>query len=126
MKRQKNRLEWAVFGGSLLLVGAAMSLLAYQAWVGGTSSPQLDVVLGEPTLHGDAFAVPLSVKNRGDETAENVQIEITLEIAGESEITSSLMLPYVPRHAMREGFVVFQKDPRLGQLRVRLVGYTLP
>jgi uncharacterized protein (TIGR02588 family) len=127
-KVKKNWLEWAVFGVSLLLVAGTLGLLVYDALSMAKAPPDIEVRLGAPEQRGQAFVVPVAVTNRGDQTAEGVQIEVTLEGAGggaESE-RGEFTIAFVPRRATREGWVAFRTDPRGARLTPRVLGYEKP
>lgn len=72
------------------------------------------------------FIVPVTVVNHGDETAEGVRIEVVMESGGEVKARGEFDIPFVPRHATREGWVTFEQDPRTAQLKARVLGYQKP
>lgn len=125
-KPQKNWLEWTVFAFSLCLVLSAAALLLYQHFTMTKGPPDPQIVLGEVRAHDGFFAVPVRVKNRGDTTAESVHIEVELSLPDGKSETADFELPFLPRHAEREGWVTFQQDPRLGKLQPRVLGYQKP
>lgn len=125
-KLEKNPLEWAVFLVSLAVVLATVGFLAWDAATADGSSPDLHVELGLPEARSGAFAVPVTVHNRGDQTAEGVHIEVTLEIPGTPPETAGIEMAFVPRRSQREGWVTFRSDPRQGRLAGRAVGYEKP
>ncbi len=49
------------------------------------------------------FAAFQSVVNHGDETTEGVRIEVVMESGGEVKARGEFDIPFVPRHATREG-----------------------
>jgi len=70
--------------------------------------------------------VPVTVVNHGDETAEGVRIEVVMESGGEEKARGELDVPFLPRHATREGWETFEQDPRTAQLKARVLGYQKP
>lgn len=129
-KLEKNWLEWAVFGVSLALVAGVLGFLVYDALRLEKAPPDLEVRLGAAVEHGQEFVVPVAVTNRGDQTAEGVQIEVTLEGGaggggGEPE-RGGFTIAFVPRRATREGWVAFRTDPRGARLTPRVLGYEKP
>lgn len=69
--------------------------------------------------------VPVSAINRGDETAQGVQIEVTLESGGKE--TASFEIAFLPRHSTRKGWVTFKTDPRsVEQMQARVLGFEKP
>ena len=123
-KIEKNWLEWAVFGVGLALVAGALGFLIYDGATSGGAPPQFDIALGAPEQRGRNFVVPVRVTNTGDETAEGVHVEVTLEgAAGER---GEFVIAFLPRGGTREGSVTFDADPRGGNLRARVLGYEKP
>jgi uncharacterized protein (TIGR02588 family) len=124
---EKNGLEWAVFGVGLLLVAGTLGYLIYDGAAGGNAPPAVEVKLGEPRPTGHNFVVPVEVTNHGDQTAEGVTVEVTLEVAGGGEPErGELTVAFLPRRATREGWVAFRTDPRSGRLTPRVLGYEKP
>ena len=128
-KVKKNWLEWVVFGVSLALVAGVLGFLVYDAVKLEKTPPDLEVRLGAPVARAEEFVVPVAVTNRGDQTAEGVQIEVTLEGGadggGEPE-RGEFGIAFIPRRATREGWVVFRTDPRGARLTPRVLGYEKP
>ena len=125
-KVEKNWLEWAVFGVSLALVAGVLGFLVYDALKMGEAAPDLEVRLGAAVARAEEFVVPVAVTNRGDQTAEGVQIEVTLEGGGGEPERGEFGIAFLPRRATREGWVVFRTDPRGARLTPRVLGYEKP
>ena len=127
-KVEKNWLEWTVFGVGLVLVLSVVGFLVYDGASMGDAPPDIEVTLGQPERRGDEFLVPVAATNRGDQTAEGVQIEVVLETAtggGEPE-RGEVSVAFLPRRATRRGWVSFHTDPSAGRLRPRVLGYEKP
>ena len=126
-KVEKNWLEWAVFGVGLLLVLSTLGYLVYDGATAGGAPPDKEVRLGEPQRGGPGFLVPVTVVNRGGETAGGVTVEVVLEAAGSPEPErGEFTLAFLPRGGTREGWVAFRSDPRAGRLTARAHGYEQP
>jgi uncharacterized protein (TIGR02588 family) len=126
-KIEKNWLEWIVFGVGLVLVVSALAYLVYDGATATEAPPDIEVRLGEPRAGGAGFLVPVSVSNRGGQTAEGVTVEVVLETAGAPEPErSDFTLAFLPRGGTREGWVAFRTDPRAGRLTARAHGYEVP
>jgi uncharacterized protein (TIGR02588 family) len=125
-KVDKNSLEWAVFAVSLAALLATVGFLVWDAATADSSSPDLRVELGPPEPRSGGFAVPVTVRNLGDETAEGVRVEVTLELPGAPPEKAEIDMAFVPRRSRREGWVTFHRDPRQGRLDGRAVGYEKP
>ena len=123
---EKNWLEWTVFGVGLALVAGTLGYLVYDGVTAAGDPPAVEVTLGEPRPTGHNFIVPVTVTNHGEETAEGVTVEVTLEAAGAPPERGELTLAFLPRRATREGWVTFRTDPRAGRLTPRVLGYEKP
>jgi uncharacterized protein (TIGR02588 family) len=123
---QKNWLEWSVFAVSLLLVAGVLAYLAYDAMTLGDRPPSIEVRLGAPEPRANAYAIPVSVTNQGDQTAEGVVVEVVLERGDEQE-QAQFEIAFVPRGSTHKGWVTFQTDPRSAdQVTGHVLGFELP
>lgn len=122
---EKHPLEWLVFAVSLVLVLGTLGYLVYDAARGGEEPPDLVVELGAARRGSQGFRVPVTVRNRGDETAENAHIEVVLTSPGRPPETAGLDIAFVPRGSTRRGWVTFSADPT-GRLTGRVLGYEKP
>jgi uncharacterized protein (TIGR02588 family) len=131
-KLEKNWVEWSVFAVGLLLVLSALGYLAYEGATMGSDPPSIEVRLGTPEQRTHNFIVPVTVTNHGDETAEGITVEVTLENAGSDSssgaepVRGEITIAFLPRRAAREGWVTFQQDPRAARLTARVLGYEKP
>ena len=124
---EKNWLEWVVFGVGLLLVVSTLAYLVYDGATAAGTPPEVEVRLGEPRAGGAGFLVPVTVSNRGGETAGGVTVEVVLEGAGSNEPErGEFTLAFLPRRGTREGWVAFRNDPSAGRLTARALGYEKP
>lgn len=124
-KVKKNWLEWAVFAVGLVLVVAVLGYLTYSGASMGDQPPEIEVRLGTPEQRQFNFIVPVTVVNHGDETAASLRIEVVMQGNGE-QARGELDIPFLPRHAKRDGWVTFDQDPRTSQLKARVLGYQKP
>lgn len=126
-KLEKNWLEWIVFAISLVLVVSMLGYLVYDGAVLGDAPPTIEFQLGTPQSRSSRFLVPVSVTNRGDETAESVHIEVVLESGGQEQESAEFEIAFLPRHSTREGWVTFQTDPRsVEEMKARVLGFEKP
>ncbi|HZB45712.1 MAG TPA: hypothetical protein VE360_10730 [Pyrinomonadaceae bacterium] len=126
-KVEKNWLEWVVFGVGLVLVVSTLAYLVYDGATAADTPPDVEVRLGEPRPGGAGFLVPVTVVNRGGQTAEGVTVEVVLEGAGQGEPErGEFTVAFLPRRGTREGWVAFRSDPRAGRLTARAAGYEKP
>lgn len=125
-KPKKNWLEWSVFALSLVLILATTGVLIREQLSLGEKPAEPHLELGQPVARDGYFAVPVTVTNRGDETAAGVHLAVVLHLPGGAEETAEFDLPYLPRHARREAWITFRQDPRAGKLEPRILGYQKP
>ena len=126
-KLEKNWLEWLVFTASLILVLSTLGYLVYDGATFGEAPPSIEFQLGQPQQRSNRFVVPVSVTNRGDETAQGVHIEVTLESGGKEEENADFEIAFLPRHSTRKGWVTFKTDPRSAeQMEARVLGFEKP
>jgi uncharacterized protein (TIGR02588 family) len=125
MMPTKNTLEWIVFAASGMLIAGVVGVLVYGAATGGNRPPSLSITRGTAENTAGGFALPLEVRNTGDTTAEDVQIEVTLTIGSETE-RSEAELPFVPHRSHRRVWVTFKNEPARGRLDARVLGYREP
>jgi len=124
----KNWLEWTVFAVGCVLVLTVVGVLGYEIWHDTPREPaQLEVELGRPEKQGRYYAVPVFVSNRGDETAENVRVEVTLETEGGEQHSSEFDIQFLPQQATEQGFALFETDPaKAKSISARPLGYRQP
>ncbi|HEY9782840.1 MAG TPA: hypothetical protein V6D09_22205 [Leptolyngbyaceae cyanobacterium] len=126
-KLEKNWLEWLVFTASLILVLSTLGYLVYDGATFGEAPPSIEFQLGQPQQRSNRFVVPVSVTNRGDETAQGVHIEVTLESGGKEQENADFEIAFLPRHSTRKGWVTFKTDPRSAeQMEARVLGFEKP
>ncbi len=126
-KLEKNWLEWLVFAASLVLVLSTLGYLVYDGATFGEAPPSIEFQLGQPQPRSNRFVVPVSVTNRGDETAQGVHIEVTLESGGKEQENADFEIAFLPRHSTRKGWVTFKTDPRsVEQMQARVLGFEKP
>ena len=123
---EKNRLEWIVFALGLVLVLGTVGFLVWDASQGEGSPPDLSVSLGRPEPRGEGWAVPVTVRNHGGETAEGARVVVTLEVPGGEKEEAEYDVAFVPRGSQREGWVHFLHPPGTGRLTGRVSGYEKP
>jgi uncharacterized protein (TIGR02588 family) len=125
MRKDKNWLEWTAFAVGLVLVLGTLGYLAYDGFTMEDQPPYLEIRLGAPLARENAFLVPVAVTNRGDQSAEDVRVEVVLA-HGQTDERGELDMAFLPRGATRHGWVTFHADPRSGTLTSRVLGYERP
>jgi uncharacterized protein (TIGR02588 family) len=121
----KNRLEWIVFGTSLLVIIVLVGLLIHGAVMTREAPPRLQVFLGEARRVESLFIVPVVVENQGGRAAAEARIEVVLESPNHVE-RAGFDLAYAPAGSIRRGEVAFGADPGQGRLSGRVLGFEVP
>jgi uncharacterized protein (TIGR02588 family) len=74
--------------------------------------PQLDLVRAE----GDRYYLPVEITNQGDETAAEVQVELSLSDSQGNQESSSFTVQFLAGKAAARGEAIFTVDPRQAEL----------
>jgi uncharacterized protein (TIGR02588 family) len=124
---EKNWFEWTVFGASALLVVATVAYLSYDAATIGDGPPLVSVTTGLATPAPGGFALPLTVRNDGDRTAEEVRVAVEVEQAAGGTERAEVVVSLLPRRGRSAAHVVFRTDPRTARrVTARAIGYREP
>ena len=124
-KEEKNWLEWLATIVSAILVFFTFGFLVYQLIFVENTPANIEVVLGEVIQKDNGYAVAITAKNKGSETAENVIIEIVLQSV-ESEEKAQITFTYLPGKSSGNGWVIFTLKPKDGELKSHVLGYEIP
>lgn len=117
-KEKRSGAEWITLAVSILIVLALVGLVSYQHFAKGTEPPLIEVEpkTGEMRQDRDAYYLPVTITNKGEITAEGIEIELSLDSGdGEMEATS-FTVEFLAGGEMAHQTVVFYKDPAQGTL----------
>lgn len=118
--------EWMAAAVGLILVVATISYLAYSALTREAKVPAVLVeFLGVERTPG-GYVVRFRAHNRSNATAAGLQVKGDLTRDGTVMERSEATLDYLPPFSERLGGLIFQEDPRQGELRIMPGGYTEP
>jgi len=120
-----NPVEWGIAAVSAVLLLALVAFLTYEAVTRDGTQPTLELSVEEIVEGPTAYTVVLEVFNAGDMTGAAVEIEGTLTIGQETSV-SNVVLDYAPARSTRRAALLFEQDPRAGELELRVTGYTDP
>lgn len=122
---KRNVVEWTVLVVSVAAIVVLVGALVLEGLRGG-GPPDPAVTLhadrGDASAHG--WTLPATVRNVGDEAAEEVAIEASAEVAGTTE-TSELVIDFLPVGTAVEAAFSFSGEPA-GEVTVRVVSFTVP
>ena len=126
---RRSLAEKVSFSISLFIVGIVIFLIAY-SWVTGDNSPPILSVTTEsesnPRHIGQQYYVPFTVKNSGGETVESVEVVAQLLYEREMQEVGRQQIDFLSRQEERSGEFVFSRDPKQGELVIRVASYKLP
>jgi uncharacterized protein (TIGR02588 family) len=126
MKASKNRLEWIVFAVSAAIFATIVGVLLFDAMEGGARAPQIEVETGAPQQERGMWSVPLVIRNLGDETAEQVRVEVAVVNEGRDLEVTEVTVAFVPRNSYREAWALFRADPRGRDIVPRAISFKRP
>ena len=119
--------EWVTFWIASLIVLAIAGLTVFE-WLSKEKQPPLISV----TQNGVAreaqgnFYVPFAITNTGGGTAESVQVMAELRVNGEVEESGEQQIDFLSSGETEEGAFVFSRDPKEGEIVLRVASYKLP
>jgi uncharacterized protein (TIGR02588 family) len=119
--------EQVTFTIACLILAVIVSLVLL-GWITERNLPPILSVqpqIGEVRSVEGQFYVPYQVTNTGGTTAESVQVVGELSINGETE-SGDQTIDFLSKNEVEEGAFVFSRDPRQGELSVRVSSYKLP
>jgi uncharacterized protein (TIGR02588 family) len=126
-KPKRSPAEWTTFSIALLILAAVVGLVIYKWLTQKNQPPVLSVSASSEIREAPGqFYVPFSITNTGGETVESVQVIAELSINGEVEESGEQQMDFLASGEKEEGAFVFSRDPREGELSVRVASYKLP
>lgn len=126
-KPPRSPAEWTTFSIALFIVAVIVGLVLYKWLTQKNQPPELSVTPHSQIRQAQGqFYVPFSVTNTGGETAESVQVIAELRINGEIEEAGEQQIDFLASGEKEEGAFVFSRDPREGELVVRVASYKSP
>jgi uncharacterized protein (TIGR02588 family) len=127
-QRQRTTLaEWVTFLLSLAVVALIVGLVLH-SWITQSDEPPILQVTGTTEIREvqGQFYVPFTVENLGGETAESVQVIGEIEQNGQVVETGEQQIDFLSAKEKQEGAFIFTRNPRQGNLNVRVGSYKLP
>ncbi|HEX7048956.1 MAG TPA: hypothetical protein VF188_01990 [Longimicrobiales bacterium] len=118
-------LQWMAAGISAALT---IGILAFLAWDGLTPDrpPDFEIRPGPIRRIGEAYQLPLYVRNRGDLGVAGVRIRAAL-LRDDSVVSHvDLTLDWLPGGSQRRVTAVFTRDPRRYRIGAAVRGYIEP
>lgn len=121
VNEEKSWLEWVVFTVSAVLIVAVVGFLVSDGMRDAGRPPDIRISLGKSQKSAHGFLVPVSVTNLGDQTAQEVELEVRCQSGG-VEQSATLSYDFLASGEVRKGWAGFSGEP-VEQLATRVVGY---
>lgn len=123
---KRSRLEWITFGLASLILGTIAGLVVY-AWLTERHEPPA-LELSRSTIRNTngKFYVPFELTNSGGETVESVQVVAELRVGDRVVESGDQQFEFLSSDEKEEGAFVFDRDPRQGELTIRVASYKVP
>lgn len=118
--------EWIVAAISTVIVLGAIGFMLYEALSEPASPPKITIQVDSIVTTSSGYIVEFTAENRGQTTAQGLQIEGQLKSDTGTVQTSSVTIDYVPQEARRAGGLFFSEDPRRYRLELQPKGYDRP
>lgn len=124
---RRSPAEWTTFSIAALILTAIAGLVVYEWLAKEQEPPALTVVTPElPRESQGSFYLPFEVKNTGGETAESVQVLAELRVNGQVVESGEQQIDFLSGGETEKGAFVFSRDPREGEVNLRVASYKLP
>jgi uncharacterized protein (TIGR02588 family) len=118
--------EWIVAGVGALLVAGVIGYLIVLATTRDATPPEVRVVAQRVLELPGGWLVEFRAINDGAQAAAQLLVEGELRGPGDASETSEATIDYLPARSEREGGLIFSRDPRGHELRLRAKGYVQP
>lgn len=119
-KPKRTSAEWTTFGVAVAILLVMMGAILAEA-LQTHDDAQPVAVVGQTTHIGDQYQVQVTVENKGDKAASNVQVVASL---GDTE--GDQVVDFLAGGDDEELIFVFNDDPSAGELEVEVTGFTVP
>lgn len=121
----RSAAEWTTFAVALAILLVVVGAIGLEASRPSDPPDPIAKLDGSPRDLGGRFHVDVVVENRGDETAEAVQVVASLDVDGEVLETDETV-DFLAGGDQAELTFVFEQDPDEGELSVRVAGFQSP
>ncbi|NJR58740.1 MAG: TIGR02588 family protein [Cyanobacteria bacterium CRU_2_1] len=119
--------EWITFAIALLIILTIIGLVVYTWITQDNQPPILSITTSAEVREAQGqYYVPFRVTNTGGDTAESVQVIGELQINGQIEEVGEQQVDFLSGNETEEGAFVFSRNPRDGELKIRVASYKLP
>jgi uncharacterized protein (TIGR02588 family) len=126
--KPRSLAEQVSFGIASLILATLIGFIAYLGLGKREQSPPNPVITQTQPVQqlSGQFHVPFELTNRGDETAESVQVVAELRLKGEVVETGEQQIDFLSSHETESATFIFTQDPRQGELIIRVASFKRP
>jgi len=124
----RSTAEWVTFAISSLIVLGLIGVTTYFYLTGSDAPPMVEVEPrpAETYQSGNRFYLPVTVRNGGGMTGEEVRVRVTLTSTDGRQETAELTVQFLAGGGSSRAVAVFGSDPRSGQVEAGVVSYLEP
>lgn len=114
----RSTAEWVTLSASVLIVLTLAALVLYQQFTQGTAPPVIEVQprLQELRQEGGAFYLPVEITNKGEVTAEDIEVQLTLQTKDKEPETIQFQVKLLAGGESDTQTAIFQNDPSKGDI----------
>jgi uncharacterized protein (TIGR02588 family) len=120
--------EWTTFTVSAVTMLALVGMIIYQHFIGSNRPAIIEVQprFDEVQQQDVGYYVPIEIANRGDRTARDVRVHLSLQGNEEQRASSLLLVDYLAGGSEHRGVVIMSSHPSGSTLRVDSITYLEP
>jgi len=120
--------EWVTLAISTLIVLGLIGLTTY-FYVTAQNTPaavEVEPRLSETYQAGSRFYLPLTIRNTGGETGEEVRIRVSVTDPSGRQEAAEVMVTFLAGGGSSKAVAAFGSDPRQGRIEAVVVSYLEP
>jgi uncharacterized protein (TIGR02588 family) len=127
-RQQRSLAEWITLSLSIAILLALAGLVTYEQVTSGEEPALIEVQprLDDMRREQEAYYLPVTVTNQGDDTAEAVQVRLALILPDGQRSIGQFQVDFLAGGASEEATVVFPVDPAGGTLAVESISFLNP
>ncbi len=126
-EKTRSLAEWITLALSTLVLAAIVCLVLYDWQLSKNLPPAFEVALLEPARVTEGrYYVPFTLRNTGGRIARTVQVMATLHLANGTDETGEQQVDFLSGNERKQGGFVFEHNPQMGDLDVRVASFGLP
>jgi uncharacterized protein (TIGR02588 family) len=120
--------EWSTLAVSSLIVLGLIGLTSYFYLISSTAPATVEVEprLSETYQAGGRFYLPVTVRNSGGETGEEVRVRVNVTDPAGGQEVAEFQIQFLAGGGSSRAVVAFGSDPRQGQIDAGVVSYLEP